>query len=159
MEARDGATIQHRGFKGHFPNASHRRGGVARCRRRLCRFLEGERAERGSGDLCQRPGDAHTWRACAAQQVTPADQEELMRAFVPTDESWAIQKSFGGGEGHRVRLEAPLRSLKSLAGGELVFRRSFDGVHKSESDRAEPKACPCARPAFRTGAQRLLPTG
>ncbi len=68
------------------------------------------------------------------QQVTPADQEELMRAFVPTDESWAIQKSFGGGEGHRVYLEAPLRSLKSLAGGEkLVFRRSFDGVHKSES--------------------------
>lgn len=68
------------------------------------------------------------------QQVTPADQEELMRAFVPTEESWAIQKSFGGGEGHRVYLEAPLSSLKSLAGGEkLVFRRSFDGVHKGES--------------------------
>lgn len=68
------------------------------------------------------------------QQVNPADQEELMRAFVPTEESWAIQKSFGGGEGHRVYLEAPLRSLKSLAGGEkLVFHRSFDGVHKGES--------------------------
>lgn len=68
------------------------------------------------------------------KQVTPADQEELMHAFVQTDESWAIQKSYGGGEGHRVYLEAPLRSWKSLAGGEkLVFRRSFDGVQKGES--------------------------
>lgn len=68
------------------------------------------------------------------KQVTPADQEDLMRAFVQTDESWAIQKSYGGGEGHRVYLEAPLRSWKSLAGGEkLVFRRSFDGVQKGES--------------------------
>ncbi len=68
------------------------------------------------------------------KQVTPADQEDLTRAFVQTDESWAIQKSYGGGEGHLVYLEAPLRSGKSLAGGEkLVFRRSFDGVQKGES--------------------------
>lgn len=68
------------------------------------------------------------------KQVTPANQEELMHAFVQTDESWVIQKSYGGGEGHRVYLEAPLRSWKSLAGGEkLVFRRSFDGVQKGES--------------------------
>lgn len=65
---------------------------------------------------------------------TPADPEELMRDFVRTDESWVIQKSYGGGEGHRVYLEAPLRSWKSLAGGEkLVFLRSFDGVQKGES--------------------------
>ena len=58
------------------------------------------------------------------EQVTPADQEELMRAFVQTDESWAIQKSYGGGEGHRVHLEAPLRSWKSLAdGGRRASRR------------------------------------
>lgn len=68
------------------------------------------------------------------KQVTPADQKDLMRAFVQTDESWVIQKSYGGGEGHRVYLEAPLRSGKSLLGGEkLVFRRSFDGVQKGES--------------------------
>jgi hypothetical protein len=68
------------------------------------------------------------------KQVTPADQEDLARAFVQTDESWVIQKSYGGGEGHRVYLEAPLRSEKSLSGGEkLVFRRSFDGVEKGES--------------------------
>jgi hypothetical protein len=68
------------------------------------------------------------------KQVTPADQEDLMHAFVQTDESWAIQKSYGGGEGHRVYLEAPLRHGKSLTGGEkLVFCRSFHGVQKSES--------------------------
>lgn len=68
------------------------------------------------------------------KQVTPADQEDLTRTFVQTDESWAIQKSYGGGEGHRIYLEAPLRSGKSLANGEkLVFRRSFDGVQKGES--------------------------
>lgn len=69
------------------------------------------------------------------EQVTPADQADLMHAFVQTDESWAIQKSYGGGEGHRVYLEAPLSSEgKSLKGGEkLVFRRSFTGVQKGDS--------------------------
>lgn len=68
------------------------------------------------------------------KQVTPADQEDLMHSFVQSDESWIIQKSYGGGEGHRVYLEAPLRSGKSLRGGEkLIFRRSFDGVQKGES--------------------------
>lgn len=68
------------------------------------------------------------------KQVTPADQDDLMHAFVQTDESWIIQKSYGGGEGHRVYLEAPLRSGKSLSGGEkLVFLRSFDGVQKGDS--------------------------
>jgi len=69
------------------------------------------------------------------QQVTPANQEDLLHCFVQTDESWVIQKSYGGGEGHRVYLEAPLSSrCKSLAGGEkLIFRRSFDGVQKGES--------------------------
>lgn len=68
------------------------------------------------------------------KQVTPADQNDLMHAFVQADESWVIQKSYGGGEGHRVYLEAPLHSEKSLSGGEkLVFRRSFNGVQKGES--------------------------
>jgi len=44
------------------------------------------------------------------EQVTPADQADLIQAFVQTDESWAIQTSYGGGEGHRVYLEAPLSS-------------------------------------------------
>lgn len=67
-------------------------------------------------------------------QVTPANQGNLMDAFVGPDECWAIQKSYGGGEGHRVYLEAPLGSWESLSGGEkLVFRRSFYGVQKGES--------------------------
>lgn len=67
------------------------------------------------------------------QQVTPADQQDLMNQFVSTDEAWAIQKSYGGGEGHRVYLEPPLRSSKSLVGGEkLVYQRSFHGVDKGE---------------------------
>lgn len=70
-----------------------------------------------------------------AEQVTPADQEDLMHCFVETDESWVIQKSYGGGEGHKVYLEPPLRQGgKSLSGGEkLIFRRSFHGVQKGES--------------------------
>lgn len=68
------------------------------------------------------------------KQVSPANHEELMHNFVQIDECWAIQKSYGGGEGHRVYLEAPLQSWKSLAGGEkLVFRRSFNGVQKGET--------------------------
>ncbi|MEJ1164743.1 hypothetical protein V9K97_13635 [Variovorax sp. CCNWLW186] len=67
------------------------------------------------------------------QQVTPADQQDLMNHFVGTDETWVIQKSFGGGEGHRVYLEAPLASGKSLTGGEkLIYQRTFHGVHKGE---------------------------
>ena len=69
-----------------------------------------------------------------AKQVTPADHEDLDNYFVQPDESWSIQKSYGGGEGHRVYLEAPLESGKSLAGGEkLIFRRTFHGVQKGVS--------------------------
>jgi hypothetical protein len=67
--------------------------------------------------------------------VTPADQDDLMHDFLQSDRSWTIQKSYGGGEGHRVYLEAPLDTRgKSLSGGEkLLFRRSFTGVQKGES--------------------------
>lgn len=70
-----------------------------------------------------------------AEQVTPADKEDLMRGFVQTNESWVIEKSYGGGEGHKVSLEPPLTHAgKSLSAGEkLIFRRSFDGVQKGES--------------------------
>ncbi len=68
-----------------------------------------------------------------AQQVTPADQQDLMSRFVGTDETWTIQKIYGGGEGHRVYLEPPLGVGKSLASGEkIVYQRSFYGVDKGE---------------------------
>jgi len=47
------------------------------------------------------------------------------------NESWCIQRTWGGGEGHRIYLEPPFigSRCKSLYGGEsLTFRRSFAGV-------------------------------
>lgn len=68
----------------------------------------------------------------AKSKVTPPDQDDLLRSFVQLDDCWRVQRSYGGGEGHRVYIEPPLSSpgCKSLVGGEkLVFRRSFYGVH------------------------------
>ena len=64
-------------------------------------------------------------------QVTPADQDDLLRSHVMPDDSWCIQKAWGGGQGHRIFLEPPLThpGCNSLVGGEkLIFRRSFTGV-------------------------------
>lgn len=64
-------------------------------------------------------------------QVTPANQADLLRSYVMPDDSWYIQRAWGGGQGHRIYLEPPLThpGCKSLVGGEkLIFRRSFAGV-------------------------------
>jgi hypothetical protein len=56
-----------------------------------------------------------------------------MHDFVQPGGGWGIQKSYGGSEGHRVYLEAPFSSCKSLLDGEkLVFSRSFYGVQKGQ---------------------------
>ena len=65
------------------------------------------------------------------KKVTPADQADLLRSHVMLDDSWCIQKAWGGGQGHRIYLEPPLSSpgCKSLVGGEkLIYRREFMGV-------------------------------
>jgi len=65
------------------------------------------------------------------EKVTPADQADLLNVNVMLDDSWCIQRAWGGGEGHRIYLEPPLSDpgCKSLVGGEkLIFRRSFTGV-------------------------------
>jgi hypothetical protein len=65
------------------------------------------------------------------EQVTPADQADLLNASIMPDDSWCIQRAWGGGKGHRIYLEPPLShpGCKSLVGGEkLIFRRSFTGV-------------------------------
>jgi hypothetical protein len=65
------------------------------------------------------------------EQVTPADQTDLLNAHIMPDNSWCIQRAWGGDEGHRIYLEPPLShpGCKSLNGGEkLIFRRSFTGV-------------------------------
>lgn len=66
-------------------------------------------------------------------QVTPADQRDLIRTMFFQDRTWSITHVTGGGEADRVYLSDPLDSpgCKSLAGGEaLVFRRHFDSVDK-----------------------------
>jgi hypothetical protein len=65
------------------------------------------------------------------EQVTPANQSDLQRACFLPDDTWCIQRVYGGGEGHRMYLEPPLShpGCKSLVGAEkLIFRRSFIGV-------------------------------
>lgn len=65
------------------------------------------------------------------QHVTPPDIDDLLRGYVQPDDSWAIQRSWGGGQGHRIYLEPPMDSpgCKSLVGSEkIIFRRSFEGM-------------------------------
>ncbi|MCP5916322.1 hypothetical protein NL317_30335, partial [Klebsiella pneumoniae] len=63
--------------------------------------------------------------------VTPADHDDLLKSYVHNDDTWCIQKSYGGGEPHRVYLEPPLSSpgCTSLVGGEMLFyKRNFYGT-------------------------------
>jgi hypothetical protein len=65
--------------------------------------------------------------------ITPANHDDLLSSFIQLDDCWRIQRTYGGGEGHRVYLEPPLcsQSCKSLVGGEkLIYRRQFHGVHE-----------------------------
>ena len=63
--------------------------------------------------------------------VDPPDHNDLAGAHIMIDDTWCIQRAYGGGEGHRVYLEPPLSfpGCRTLIGGEkLVFLRSFEGV-------------------------------
>lgn len=63
--------------------------------------------------------------------ITTADHKDLSNSYLQIEDAWCIQRSYGGGEGHRVYLEPPLSSpgCKSLAGGEkLIFIRDFIGM-------------------------------
>lgn len=66
--------------------------------------------------------------------VSPPDKNDLQYGDFPAlDDSWAIQRVWGGGEGHRMYLEPPLNSSgsKSFKDGEkLIYRRSFNGVQQ-----------------------------
>lgn len=69
-------------------------------------------------------------------KVTPADGPALQDSNIPMpDDSWIIQRAWGGGKGHHMYLEAPLSfGNKSLVGGEkLIFRRHFTGVADGSS--------------------------
>lgn len=67
--------------------------------------------------------------------VNPPDHEDLSKSYLTPNDSWRIQRSYGGGEGHRVYLEPPLShaGCNSLVGGEkLVFIRTFEGMKTYE---------------------------
>lgn len=68
--------------------------------------------------------------------LTPPDGDDLQNCISMLDESWSIQKVWGGGEGHRMYIEAPMSfGGKSFKGGEkLIFRRSFSGVIEGPSE-------------------------
>ena len=54
-------------------------------------------------------------------KVTPPDGADLQDGNIPMpDDSWAIERVWGGEEGHRMYLEAPLSSgSKSLKGPQF----------------------------------------
>lgn len=67
-------------------------------------------------------------------KVTPPDGYDLQHGLFPSvDDCWAIQRVWGGGQGHRIYLEPPLSSSgsKSFGNGEkLIYRRSFHGMQQ-----------------------------
>lgn len=63
-----------------------------------------------------------------AKNVTPPDRDALQNMYMMLDDCWKIQKSWGGGQGHRIYLEPPLDGHTFKGGEALVFRRSFNGV-------------------------------
>lgn len=65
------------------------------------------------------------------RKLTQQSISELQNRNIPMpNDSWCIQRVWGGGKGHRMYLEPPLASVSdALSGGEkLIFRRSFTGV-------------------------------
>jgi len=67
------------------------------------------------------------------RKITPAAVMELQHRNIPMpDDSWVIQRAYGGGKGHRMYLQPPLTHIHDCVdGGEkLVFRRRFVGVAK-----------------------------
>ena len=67
------------------------------------------------------------------RKLTQGNISELQNRNIPMpDDSWSIQRVWGGGKGHQMYLEPPLATVSdALAGGEkLIFRRSFIGVSR-----------------------------
>ena len=52
--------------------------------------------------------------------VDPPDHDDLARAHIMITDTWCIQRSYGGGRGHRVYLDPPLSfpGCRTLVGGE-----------------------------------------
>ena len=71
------------------------------------------------------------------QSVSPPDKEDLLGSHITLKDTWCIQRIYGGGEGHQIRLERPLDSsiCKTMVDGEkLIFLRRFEGVEPVKSE-------------------------
>lgn len=68
-----------------------------------------------------------------AKNVTPPDGDALQNMHMMLDDCWKIQKSWGGGQGHRMYLEPPLDGRTFKGGEALVFRRSFNGLSEGRA--------------------------
>jgi hypothetical protein len=59
------------------------------------------------------------------------NKDDLYNARIQPDDTWCIQRAWGGGQGHTIYLEPPVEFGKGhpLNNSEpIVFRRSFDGM-------------------------------
>ncbi|EPA8712714.1 hypothetical protein ACQ7UW_004785, partial [Escherichia coli] len=66
------------------------------------------------------------------KSVTAADRWALQNMRMDVEYCWKIQKSWGGGQGHRIYLEPPLDGV--FKGGEaLIYRRRFHGVEEGRT--------------------------
>lgn len=66
------------------------------------------------------------------KNVTTADRWALQNMRMDVESCWKIQKSWGGGQGHRIYLEPPLDGV--FKGGEaLIYRRRFHGVEEGRA--------------------------
>ncbi|MFN3225395.1 MAG: hypothetical protein ACE360_03995 [Hyphomicrobiales bacterium] len=66
-------------------------------------------------------------------KVNPPDRGDLDRSEIRSDDSWVIERAYGGGEGHRIYLDPPMShpSCQSLVESEkLVFVRSMVGLDR-----------------------------
>lgn len=73
------------------------------------------------------------------QQVTPADQEDLLRCFVQTDERRVIQTSYGGGKG--IFRQAGLETNIHAASGDGLRAGDQPGGNQVWQDCAGRAAC------------------
>lgn len=64
-------------------------------------------------------------------KVTPPNRDDLDGSQIRSDDTWVIERVYGGGEGHRIYLDPPMSQpfCQSLVESEkLVFVRSMVGV-------------------------------
>jgi hypothetical protein len=71
-----------------------------------------------------------------AAKVSPADHDDMLRAYLDASSGWRLEHESGGGQPDRMYLAGPMSSpgCKTLVDAEqLVFRRRLDGVQSARA--------------------------